>query len=345
MKCRTSVRVFLLACVAAWAPGAGRAADEALIAAAKKEGEVVWYSVQVVDQLVVPIAEAFQKKYGIKVNYVRADPAAIALRVLNEAKAGKVQVDLFEGAQAAAGLKQEGLIARWQPDIAKAFPKDFVDQEGYWVATNNYVLMAAYNTQLVPKGQEPRSWDDLLDPKWRGKMVWNTNLTTSAAPGFIALVLHDWGEQKGMDYLRKLSQQKIAGLKVTARQILDQVIAGEYAIGLNMYPSQVTGSQAKGAPIERSALQPTSLGAVLVASLAKDAPHPNAGKLLFDFILSDEGQKIYADNDYNPVNPNVAPKDPTVRPDGVKLRAFFMNPEGESTFLPRGMDIQQELFQ
>jgi ABC-type Fe3+ transport system substrate-binding protein len=112
-----------------------------------------------------------------------------------------------------------------------------------------------------------------------------------------------------------------------------------------MYPSQVSGSRAKGAPIARSALKPISLGAVLVASLAKDAPHPNAGKLLFDFLLSDEGQKIYADHEYTPVNPNVAPKDPTVRPDGVNLRAFFMNPEGENTLLPKGMDIQQELFQ
>jgi iron(III) transport system substrate-binding protein len=326
------------------APAASRAADAALVAAAKREGEVVWYSVQVVDQLVAPMAAAFEKKYGIKVNYVRTDPASIALRVVNEAKAGKVQVDLFEGAQAAE-LKKQGLVAHWQPDIVKILPPEFVDPEGYWVATNNYVLMAAYNTQLVPKGQEPRSWDDLLDPKWRGKMVWNTNLTTSAASGFIALVLHEWGEQKGIDYLRKLAKQNIAGMKATARQVFAQVVAGEYAIGLNMYPSQVAGAQAKGAPVARSALKPISLGAVLVASLAKDAPHPNAGKLLFDFLLSDEGQKIYADHEYAPVNPHVAPKDPTVRADGVHLRAFFMNPEGEDTLLPHGMTIMQQLFQ
>ncbi len=321
-----------------------RAADEALIAAAKREGQVIWYTVQVVDQLVAPVAKAFEAKYGVKVNYVRTDPAEVALRVRNEAKAAKVQVDLMEGSQAAAGLKKDGLVMQWQPDIVKTFPKEYVDPEGYWVATNMYVLMAGFNTDMIKPGTEPKSWEDLLDPKWRGKMVWNTNLTTSAASGFISLVLNEMGDEKGMSYLRKLSEQKISGLKVTARQIVDQVIAGEYAIGLNVYPSQIAGSKAKGAPVERSALAPVSLGATLVAALAKDAPHPNAGKLLFDFLLSDEGQKIYAENEYNPVNPNVLPKDPTVRPDGEKLRAWFMNPEGENTFLPRGMAISQELF-
>ena len=344
MRIVRSLVVALGVCASLGISAQARAADATLIAAAKQEGQVVWYSVQVVDQLVAPVAKAFEAKYGIKVTYVRADPAEIALRVMNEAKAGKVQVDLLEGSQAAAGLKHEGVILKWQPDIVKTFPPEYFDQEGYWVATNMYVLMAGFNTDLVQKGTEPKSWDDLLDPKWRGRMVWNANLTTSAASGFIALVLHEMGESKGMDYLRKLSGQKITGLKVTARQILDQVIAGEYAIGLNIYPSQVAGSRAKGAPIERSSLKPASLGAVLVASLAKDAPHPNAGKLLFDFLLSDEGQTIYRDSDYNPVNPNVAPKDPTVRPDGVKLRAWFMNPEGENAFLPKGMEIMQELF-
>ena len=103
------------------------------------------------------------------------------------------------------------------------------------------------------------------------------------------------------------------------------------------YLSQLTSGE--GGPAARA----KGLAAV-VAALPKDAPHPNAGKLLFDFLLSDEGQKIYAENEYNPVNPNVLPKDPTVRPDGVKLRAWFMNPEGENTFLPRGMAIAQELF-
>ena len=324
--------------------GGAAAADASLIAAAKQEGQVIWYSVQVVDQLVAPVAKAFEAKYGVKVNYVRTDPAEIALRVQNEAKAAKVQVDLMEGSQAAAGLKKDGLVMKWQPDIVKMFPKEYVDPEGYWVATNMYVLMAGYNTDLIRPGTEPTSWDDLLDPNWRGKMVWNTNLTTSAAAGFISLVLNEMGDDKGMAYVRKLSEQKIAGLKVTARQILDQVVAGEYAIGLNFYPSQIAGSKAKGAPVERSALSPVSLGATLVAALAKDAPHPNAGKLLFDFLLSDEGQRIYAENEYNPVNPNVLPRDPTVRPDGLKLRAWFMNPEGENTFLPRGMAIAQELF-
>jgi iron(III) transport system substrate-binding protein len=110
------------------------AADQSLIDAAKKEGQVTWYTGLILNQLGRPIADAFEKKYGIKVNITRADAGEIALRLHNEAQAGKVQADVFDGTTGAASLKKEGLVLKWLPDAAKKFPKELVDADGYWIA-------------------------------------------------------------------------------------------------------------------------------------------------------------------------------------------------------------------
>lgn len=319
------------------------AADQALVEAAQKEGEVTWYTVQVLDELVRPLAQAFDAKYGIKLNYVRADPAELALRALNEAKAGHVQADLIDGAQGAAGLEQEGLILKWQPEIAETLARNFVDPEGYWVATNFYVLALGFNTDLVPRGTEPKTWDDLLDPKWRGKMVWNIQPTTSSAAGVVGLMLHERGQEQGLAYLRALAGQKITGVEATARQILDDVVAGEYPIGLQLYPTSIAYSAARGAPVARSMLQP-ALASMVGAATLKNSPHPNAAKLLFDFLLSDEGQTIFRDNGFLPVNADVPLPDPSLRPDGVRLRAYFVNPEQQNSALPDWMAVFKNVF-
>src|SRR3954452_8804435 len=114
------------------------AADDAFIAAAKKEGEVNWYTTQIINQFGRPAVEAFQKKYGIRVNAVRGDSVELAVRLLNEAKAGRMQADAFDGTTTSPSIKKAGVALKWQPDAAKQLPKEFWDSEGYWVATNIY---------------------------------------------------------------------------------------------------------------------------------------------------------------------------------------------------------------
>src|SRR3977135_3650278 len=106
-----------LACAAGVASGPVYGADAALIAAAKKEGEVVWYSTQIISQLVRPVTAAFEKKYpGIKVRSTRANAAEVAIKILNESKAGRVQSDLFDGTTTVVPLKQAGQVLQWLPD-------------------------------------------------------------------------------------------------------------------------------------------------------------------------------------------------------------------------------------
>src|ERR1019366_4018986 len=117
----------------------------------------------IIPQLVTPLSAAFEKKYGIKVNFVRANASDVVLRVVNEARAGRVQCDVFDGTTTVATLEQQNLVQRWLPDTAKELPAQFKDPNGYWVATVLFVMFPAINTDLVTPGSEPKSWDDLLD--------------------------------------------------------------------------------------------------------------------------------------------------------------------------------------
>jgi ABC-type Fe3+ transport system substrate-binding protein len=319
------------------------AQDRALIDAAKKEGAVTWYTTQIINQFARPAAEAFEKKYGIKVDYVRADSNQVALRIVSESKAGRPIVDVFDGTTVTPVLKKEGLVEKWIPESAKRFGPEYYDKDGYWLATNLYVLTPGYNTSLVPKGQEPKTWNDLLDPKWKGKMAWNSSSSTSAGPGFIGLVLAEMGQEKGMAYIQALSKQNIAGLKVAARQVLDQVIAGEYPIALEIFNNHAVISAQQGAPVNWIPMNP-SLAVLSVLSIIKNAPHPNAAKLLVEFLASEEGQKLYRDADYMPVDPNVPPRDPSLRPDGKNFRAIYMTPEQVQDAMPRWTDIYKQYF-
>src|SRR5260370_38837821 len=115
------------------AAGSAEAADAALIEAAKKEGEVVWYTTQIISQLVRPMSAAFEKKYGIKVRSTRANSTELSVKIINENRAGRPQSDIFDGTSTVVVLKKEGYVLKWLPDPAKAYPAQYRDPEGYWV--------------------------------------------------------------------------------------------------------------------------------------------------------------------------------------------------------------------
>jgi iron(III) transport system substrate-binding protein len=305
--------------------GSATAADQALIDAAKKEGSVTWYTSLIVNQMARPAVEAFEKKYGIKVNYIRADTNDMLLRLQNEAQAGQIQADLIDTTSGTPTLKRMGILQKWQPDAAKNLPREYVDPEGYWTAASVYVLTLGYNTDLVPKGSEPKSLTDLLDAKWKGKMAISGSSSAPGVGGFVGHVLGSMGEKQGTDYLKALGQNRLSVIQVSTRQVLDQVIAGEYAVGVQVLNHHVAFSANRGAPIAWVKIDP-AMASLLVLGALK-GPHPNAGKLLVDFLISDEGQTIFRNADYIPVAPNVQPKDPSLRPDGVSFKALTYTPE------------------
>ena len=319
------------------------ATDPALIDAAKREGEIVWYTTQIINQLVRPAATAFEAKYGIKVRYARANATETTVKILNESRAGRPQVDVFDGTTTVVPLKSEGFVLQWLPDAAKSFPPAYRDPDGYWVATNLYILAPGFNTSLVPKGSEPRTLAALLDPQWRGRMAWSAAASNSAGPGLIGTVLNDMGDEKGMAFLRQLAQQRIANIGSAAREVLDQVIAGEYAIALQIFNHHTVISAKKGAPVDWNKMEPAT-GTLSVVAVHRNAPHPNAGKLLVDFLTSPEGQEIFRAAGYLPADPHVAPLDPSLRPQEGQFRAVFFTPEEAAKGVPRWKKIFDELF-
>lgn len=340
---RTLQLVCLLLINGVLSAGSAQAADEALISAAKKEGQVVWYTTQIVSQFARPAAEAFQKKYGIKVNFLRGDSVETAVRLLNEGRAGKVRADIFDGTTTLPAVKREGLVLKWLPDAARRFPAEYRDPEGYWVATNLFVHTPAFNTTIIPRQDAPRSFQDLLDAKWTGRMAWAAHATTSGAAGFIGLVLDEMGQEKGLDYLRRLSKQKIISLGGSARAAVDQVIAGEYPIVLQAFNHQPVISARRGAPIDWIRMNP-GMGVLSVSAVVKGGPHPNAGKLLLDFFLSHEGQMLFRAGDYIPIDPKIEPREPSLRPDGKAFRARFYSPEQIDAAMPNWHRVFKELF-
>ena len=143
----------LLAFASLTSPAAAQSADE-LVAKAKAEKEVVYYTELIVDQIVRPLAGAFERKYGIKVSYWRGDSQAAGLRLAMEHKAGRTQADVWSTSSGIGALLDAGLIERFALDNAAALGPAFRDPGGYWVATNMIVVGAAVNTGLVA---EPRS--------------------------------------------------------------------------------------------------------------------------------------------------------------------------------------------
>src|ERR1700693_5144332 len=121
--------------LAAMLASAAPAADAALIEAAKKEGQVVWYTTLIVNQAIRPLQEAFEKKYpGVKLQYSRADDAPTALKILSEARAGRVQADIFDSLYGMIALQRAGLVAPYRPPNIDHYPADLKDKDGYWTA-------------------------------------------------------------------------------------------------------------------------------------------------------------------------------------------------------------------
>ena len=265
-------------------------ADAALIEAAKKEGKVVWYTTLIVNQAIRPLKAAFEKKYpGIELQYARADETPTAAKILEEGVAGRVQADIFDGITNMIPLKRARLLASYVPAAACQYPPELKDREGYWNALLLYVFTPGINTTLVPKERAPRTYQDLLDPQWKGKMAWNPS-SIAGAIGFVGNILTSMGDARGTDYLKALAGQKIVNVEASARAILDQVIAGEYAIGLMSFNHHTVISAQKGAPSDWLKLEPVPVAFDAVGIL-KDAPHPNAARLLIEFLISEDGQR------------------------------------------------------
>ena len=269
-------------------------AQDARVEAAKKEGKVVWYT-----SLALPTAEKIGKLFeaaypGIKVEVQRTGSQRILQRVMQEQQANLKLVDVIHTSDAGhfVLLKEKKLLMKYTPAGVDAFPAGFKDKDGYYFTLRATVNVIAYNTKLVSAAEAPKTWKDLLDPKWKGKLV-------TAHPGYsgvisthvLALVhLHGW------DYFKQLAQNKLM-LVQSAVDPAGVVASGERAVAVDGGDYYYYQMKKKGNPIE--VVYPKE-GVPLVVSptaIASFAPHPNAAKLFTDFTFTRELQQVMADSE------------------------------------------------
>ena len=299
------------------------AAQDARVEAAKKEGKVVWYT-----SLALPTAEKIGKLFeaaypGIKVEVQRTGSQRILQRVMQEMQANLKLVDVIHTSDAGhfVLLKEKKLLMKYTPAGIDAFPAGFKDKDGYYFTLRATVNVIAYNTKLVPAAEAPKGWKDLLDPKWRGKMV-------TAHPGYsgvisthvLALVqLYGW------DYFKQLAQNKLM-LVQSAVDPAGVVASGERQVAADGGDYYYYQMKKKGNPIE--VVYPKE-GVPLVVSpsaIASFAPHPNAAKLFTDFTFSRELQQVMADSEgLYTGHPEV--KYPSDKPKLSDLKLLTVDPE------------------
>jgi iron(III) transport system substrate-binding protein len=276
--------------------GADRA--ERLAVEAKREGMLVLYSTMTLEDA-SPLLAAFEKKHGIKVKMWRAVNQKLVQRALAEARAGQLAADAFEGTGPGLEiLHQEGLLEQFYSPAFADIPREAFPRHGYYAPDNLLFTVMGYNTKLVKPEDVPATYQDLLAPKWRGKIG-----IESSNVAWFAAVTQAMGEEKGLAYFRSLAA---SGPQVRSGHTLltELVAAGEIPIALTVYNQAVDKLKEKGAPIAWKALQP-AFGRADGIAVAKTAQHPHAALLFADFVLSPEGQRYIKQASRVPVNRRV----------------------------------------
>jgi iron(III) transport system substrate-binding protein len=260
--------------------------DARLVQRAKQEGTVVLYT-SLAPTESKPLAEAFEKKYGIKVELWRALSDKVLQRVVTEGRANRNAVDVVEtnGPEMEA-VAQEKLLAAVHSPYAADLPPHAIPPHRTWFPDRLNFFVVGYNTQKVRADELPKTYEGFLDPKWKGRI--GIEATDSE---WMAALVKSWGEARGMDFFRKLAAMKPDVRK--GHVLMAQLIAtGEVQVGLTMYNANIESLKKKGAPIELAPVQPV-VARPQGIGVAKNAPHPAAALLFLDFVLSPEGQKLY----------------------------------------------------
>ncbi|MBX9758795.1 MAG: extracellular solute-binding protein [Beijerinckiaceae bacterium] len=320
--------------------------EKRLLEGARKEGQVIIYSAMIVNQALRPLVDSFNKKYpGVRASYWRGDSEDIAAKLAAESRAKNLSVDVVEGTGVGELVIEANLVQPFFTPEINGVPENLRDPRKLWAPTRVSYFSVAYNTRLVPPEKAPKTFEDLLDPQWKGKISWRIG-SSSGTPLFITNLRTAWGEDKAMAYFRKLADQKIVNFgSGSARTLVDRVIAGEYPIALNIFAHHPLISAAKGAPVASQLMDPVAT-TTATAAIPKGVRRPHAALLLVDFIVSKEGQEILSKADYFPVRLDVDPKPElaAVVPSKAGVPQNFILPETLGKYGDSSEKIFQDIF-
>ncbi|HEY3074558.1 MAG TPA: extracellular solute-binding protein [Burkholderiales bacterium] len=283
------------------------------LAEARKEGEVMLYTSLVPEDL-TPLSAAFERRYGVKLKTWRANSEKVLARAVTEMRAGRSDADVVEtnGPQMESLYREKGL----QP-LRSAHLKDLMPQalrpHGHWVGTRINMFVQSYNTRLVKKEELPKSYSDLTNPRWKGRLG-----IEAEDEDWFAMVVKELGEEAGLRTFREIA--RVNGLSVRRGHTLlaGLVASGEIPLAITTYSHGAEKMKQRGAPVEWFAIAP-AIGRANGIGIARTAPHPHAAALFVDFLLSPEGQAILQKGGYVPANLRVADR-------AQKLPLKFVDP-------------------
>jgi iron(III) transport system substrate-binding protein len=307
---------------------------------AKKEGSLTVYSNQGIETIRA-YAEGFGKKYPfVKIDSTRLQGAAGLERILLEHRIGKLQADIagvdFDNI---TELLAGGVLGRYDSPEKKAYASQFWDKDGRWYVTDYTLVVIGYNSNLVKTAEAPKSYADLLNPKWKNDI----SIDTEPEQAVFAWLL-DWGEAKTVEYMKALMRNGAVPRRGHTLQV-QLLCSGETKIAVEVYPARVAQMKhEKGCPIEMIFPDPTpgSLGSH--AGVVKSAAHPHAAALYLDYILSAEGAAAVAKNGGLPARKGVKmPWEEISNLDQKAIRMILIGPDKMPVVKDKGYKLIEEI--
>jgi iron(III) transport system substrate-binding protein len=302
-----------------------------IVEGAKKEGELNLYTSAQADDIGA-VAAAYEKKYGIRVTMWRSSSENVLRRAVTEARATRNTMDVAEtnGPEMESMHREKILQLVKSPHLADLIaPARF--PHGEWVATRMNVFVQAYNTRLVKKAELPKTWDDLSDPKWKGRLG-----IEQEDADWLAGMMGELGEAKGTKLFKTIVATNGMSMRKGHTLLTNLVVSGEVPLALTVYNYKAEQLKRKGAPIDWFALG-TAIARPNGVGVARAAPHPHAAVLFYDFEISEEGQKILAQRDFVPTNRKV---DTPLN----KLPLKFVDPSVTLDQYDKWVNLYQDLF-
>ena len=276
---------------------AGPDREQILLDGARREGELMLYHSMPKEDM-QPVVDAFEKKYGVKVKTWRASSSGLTQRITTEARGKRYQVDVIEdNAPGTEAVRRENLLQAVTSPAQAGLVDGALPPHREWVGATIDMLVASYNTSKIKPEDLPKSYQDLLDPRWKGQLG-----VESEDQDWYAVLVQKLGEDQGRQLFRKLVDTN--GISVRkGHSLLTQLVAtGEVPLALTTYNYKPAQLKRDGAPIGYFSIPP-AIGYFRGTGVFRQAPHPHAALLYYDFMLSEEAQKILAGN-FNIVTSN-----------------------------------------
>lgn len=293
---------------------------EKVLEGARKEGRLVLYTGMDTDEANLYTKEFARQYPFLKTEVFRSSGEKVQTRFLVEDRANVHNADIFQTSIVQVyQLKNAGLLLKYVSNESRAYGEGFKDAQGYWTAFYLIPYVIGYNTRLVAPKEAPATYDDLLQPRWKGEI----GLESEEYQWFYHL-LQIMGTEKGSDYMRKLAGQNLQ-MRKGHTLLADLVAAGEIKLAVVLYANRVERMKNGGAPIDWVRFKGPTITVINAISIPEKAPHPNAAKLFVDFVLAKEGQNLLRGLRRIPARADVAPDPPSLTR-GLSL--YPARPEG-----------------